>query len=423
MEQNMTFTDVQFKGQINMNGVPIFNHDGAPFTVGGYISTDNTETAYFGRVVSADASTPREYLLGVTGDDIVIGILQNDYAIRENSPFKADYLLAGLPATVIFFGMLWLGSWTHAGTSTRTTPQRGDVVIFKNTTGQIEFLPKLTAVPSGYTVLDASVMDYDADTNKVLLFMGISNSASETGTTPEVLENTSFELLNSGAAIPGVVLAGGFTHGIDFSAMTTSTNTDGTLMSTGSTWINHATAGSCAIKFLISTTATSGDFATMRLRARSDAAWTSTVYPGGVAALNASASASINDYGGLTAIQAYCQPGSYTQASASSINCALYGKTEGSGTNAGRVWDLWIDTSMSTASAEHYMARLSHNGGAINLDGFFTLYQGQGVDYLFNFENATNAPLSAADKTGGTKNMAIHVKVGSTSYWIQLYQS
>lgn len=211
MESNMTFSDVQFKGQIDMNGVPVFNHDGAPFTVGGYIDPDETETAYFGRVVSADSSTPRKFLMGITGDDQVVGILQNDYAIRENSPFKADYLLPGLPATVIFFGMLWLGTWTHAGAGTHTTPLRGDVVIFDNDTGAIEFLPVLTAIPSGYSILDASVMDYDADTNKVLLFMGIANAMSEAGSTPEVLSDTTLQINNTGAAIPGLVLTGDFT--------------------------------------------------------------------------------------------------------------------------------------------------------------------------------------------------------------------
>jgi hypothetical protein len=218
MESNMSFTTVGFKGEIAPNGVPVFNHDGAPFTVGGYISSDNTEVAYFGRVVSATAAAPRTYLMGIAGVQKVVGILQNDYATQENSPFKANYLLPTLPATAIFFGMCWLSSWTHAGTGTHTTPVRGDVVIFKDTTGQIEFLPVLTAVPSGYTILDASVMEYDADTNGVLLFMGISNAMSEAGTTPEVLENTSFQLLNSGSAIPGIILTGLFTNGVTIGA-------------------------------------------------------------------------------------------------------------------------------------------------------------------------------------------------------------
>jgi hypothetical protein len=217
MESNMSFSDITFKGQINMSGVPIFNHDGAPFTVGGYISEDNTETAYFGRVVSSLDASPRAFLLGISGSQKIVGILQNDYAINSSSPFKANYILPKLPATAIFFGLLWLGEWTYAGTGTHETPLRGDVVIFKNDTGQIEFLPPLTAVPSGYSLLDASVMDYDSDTNKVLLFMGIANAATLTGATPEVLEDTTFQINNTGSAIPGLVLMGDFTTAISTS--------------------------------------------------------------------------------------------------------------------------------------------------------------------------------------------------------------
>ena len=184
MEQNMTL-DVGFKGAINQNGVPIFNHDGAPLTVGGIIGSANTEIAYFGRVVSEDPSAPNSFMMGKPdAEHLVVGILQNDYAVRENDPAKADYLLAGFPASAITFGPLWLGSFTKEGSGTLTTPVRGCRVICKDDTGQIEFLAVGTAPPFGYTTVNASVKAYFPDTNKVLLFMGLSDAETQTPVTP-----------------------------------------------------------------------------------------------------------------------------------------------------------------------------------------------------------------------------------------------
>jgi hypothetical protein len=421
MESNMNFSDIQFKGATAQNGVPIFNHDGAPITTGGYISSLETQTAYFGRVVSAEDATPRTWLMGIGGTRKVVGILQNDYATNENSPFKAGYLLAGLPATAIFFGPCWMESWTHAGTGTHTTPLRGDVVIYNNTTGAIEFLPVLTAVPSGYSVLDASVIEYDVDTNKVMLFMGISNSTGETGTTPEVLENTTFQLLNTGAAIPGFVLTGAFTHGIDFGAMTTSTNTDGTLISTGSTWIDHATAGQAAVKLLCSYSAVTGDYATLRIRAKANIAHTPGDL-GGVVAGNFSASAGVNNYANLIAVQGYAQPNAYTNSDATTILCGVYSCVDRTVATSGRSWSLWTDTHETVkASASHYLHRLSHNGGAINLDGIWTIYPGQGCDVLFNFEcDNAHAPISACvGTTPAADGIKIAVKTTVGTYYLR----
>lgn len=422
MESTMNLT-VGFKGAASVNGLPVFNHDGAPLTTGGIIDPDNTEVAYFGRAVSEDVSSaPHQYMMGKPSNYTTVGVLQNDYAINENSPAKPDYLIAGEPATVIMYGCFWLESWTHAGTGTVTTPYRGCVVIFKNTTGQIEFLPILTAIPSGYTILNARVLDYNANTNKVLLFIGVSDVVSEAGSTPDVLENTTLELLNSGAAIPGFALSGAFTHGIDFSAMTVSTNTDGTLVSTGSNWIVHATAGQAAFKLLCSTTATTGDYATLRIRARGDAAWTGGA-TGGVVAGNFSSSANINDYGNLIAVQGYAQPNAFTQASESNIICGLYSCIDRSGSSVGRSWSLWTDTHETVkASGGHYLHRLSHNGGAFNLDGVWSIYQGQGIDYLFNFEN-NNSPVVARDSDGGTATYSLKVYINGAVRYIQCYDA
>ena len=82
---------------------------------------------------------------------------------------------------------------------------------------------------------------------------------------------------------------------------------------------------------------------------------------------------------------------------------------------------MWTDTHETVkASAGHYLHRLSHNGGAINLDGIWTIYAGQGCDYLMNFEN-TNAPVIAGDKTGGTKDYALAVYINGAVRYIQCY--
>ena len=215
----------------------------------------------------------------------------------------------------------------------------------------------------------------------------------------------------------GLTLSGSMTNAINFAGVLPSTNTDGSLLSTGSTWVVHHTVGACAAKFLCSSSAASGDYATMRLRARSDAVNAA----GGISGLNSSASANIADYGNLYAVQGYAQPNAFTQANASNIICGVYSCVDRTVSSSGRSWSLWTDTHETVkASGGHYLHRLSHNGGAINLDGVWSVYPGQGCDYLLNFENA-NAPIHSGDATGGTKSYYISVNVNGTPGKIQVY--
>jgi hypothetical protein len=149
---------------------------------------------------------------------------------------------------------------------------------------------------------------------------------------------------------------------------TRGTSTAGTLVSTGSTWIDHATAGQCAFKLLCSTSATSGDYATMRIRGRSDA-----VSSGGVEGLNVSASANIANYVNLCAGYFAAQPMAINTNSASSIITAIHAVVDRTGTSSGRTWVAWIDTHQETKSgAGDYLMRMSHNGTVAN-DGCFTI--------------------------------------------------
>lgn len=189
---------------------------------------------------------------------------------------------------------------------------------------------------------------------------------------------------------------------------TVGTATDGTLFSTGSTWINHATAGQCAFKILASTSATSGDYATARFRGRADA-----VSSGGVEGINASASTTIANYGNLCAGYFAVQPNAITNNSASNIVTAIHAVIDRTGASSGRTWVAWIDSHQETkSSAGDYLMRFSHNGTIAN-DGCMTIYSGGRMPYLFNIEDAagflTDAPVSLTTTSGA---MAVKTPAG-----------
>jgi hypothetical protein len=225
-------------------------------------------------------------------------------------------------------------------------------------------------------------------------------------------------LRTAGTLQYGIAFSGIMESGLNFSAALTSTNTDGTIITTRSTWIDHATAGQCAVKLLCSSSATTGDYATLRIRARSNGASATAGVVGG----NFAASANVDNYANLYAVQGYAQPLTKNQSSASNIVCGVYSCVQKTaGTNAGRSWSLWTDTHETVlAAAGHYLHRLSNNGSGINLNGIWTIYQGQGCDYLMNFEN-NNAPVTAGDKSGGGKDYALAVYINGAVRYIQCY--
>jgi hypothetical protein len=203
METNLALT-VGFKGLVAQDGKPIFNHDGAPLTVGGIIDTTNTQVAYFGRVVSEATAAPNQFLMGAS--DVCIGVLQNDNAINENSPAKPNYLLPLMPATAIVLGPFWLMSFTHVATGALTTPVRGCIVIYKDDTGQIEFLAAGAAIPNGYHVLNAKVMAYYPDTNSVLMYMGLSDTELQTSVASSTKKLNYFGVVVAGSLVVGSIV-------------------------------------------------------------------------------------------------------------------------------------------------------------------------------------------------------------------------
>jgi hypothetical protein len=202
---------------------------------------------------------------------------------------------------------------------------------------------------------------------------------------------------------------------LGFTPIYQSDATAGSLISTGSAWIDHAIADSCAFKLLTSYSAATGEFACMRARAKS-----LSVAP--VVGINSSASAGQNDYGNLLAVQGYAQANAFTQASAANILCGIYSCVERTVSSSGRSWSMWTDDhSNAKAAAGHYLHRLSNNStNSTVYDGIWTIYAGAGCSNLINFEG-TNAPVESGDATGGTKSYKIAVKVNGVDGYFQWY--
>ena len=217
-------------------------------------------------------------------------------------------------------------------------------------------------------------------------------------------------VVNVKALIPGTANLGKIT----FSGVTPGTETSGSLITTAANWIVHTAVGACAFKLLCSSSAASGDYATMRIRGRADA-----VSTGGVEGINASASANIANYLSLCAGYFAAQPMAINTNSASSIITAVHAVVDRTGTSSGRTWVAWIDTHQESKSgAGDYLMRLSHNGTVAN-DGVFTVYSGSRLPVLFNFEDDVVPVVTAA--VGGSQTKKIAVKVNGTPFYIPLH--
>ena len=173
MENNNNLT-IGFEGSASINGQPMYNSNGIR-TIGAYQDSTDTQVAYFGRVASVVPATDKySYFMGAPGSSNLLGVLLNEQSVRENDPAKPDFVLSTLPATILYWGEFWLPSWTKTAAGA-IDPVIGAVVIFKNTTGQIEFLASGQSAPAGWTALNASVSNVDQFNLGALIFIGISN--------------------------------------------------------------------------------------------------------------------------------------------------------------------------------------------------------------------------------------------------------
>lgn len=202
---------------------------------------------------------------------------------------------------------------------------------------------------------------------------------------------------------------------LDFSALTPGSETSGSVMTTLTDWIDFTMAGACGIKLLLNNKCNTGEFATLRIRARANN--TTGSGDGGnsvgtTTCADLSASANGHEFGNLKALNACAQPNDKNQTTdTSNVVTAIYGRIDATGNSVGRRWVGWLDTHATTKAANgDYMQRISHNG-SIAIDGAFTVYSGGRLPVLFNFEDIAGF-LSAS--TGGesfTKTHKIAVSI------------
>lgn len=221
----------------------------------------------------------------------------------------------------------------------------------------------------------------------------------------------------------GIALKGA--HTINISRHVPSTvvadGVNGTILSSGGVWTTYTTAGACGVKLLLGNSCATGEFATMRLRAR--AANVTVSGNGGnsvgtTTCVDASASAVNAEYGNLRAVNAVAQPNAYAQTvDATNVVTALYGRIDATAASVGRRWVSWLDTHATTkADASDYMERISHNGTQA-LDGCWTIYNGGRLPVLFNFEDVAGFLSESASGTfTKTHKLAVTIAGVGTRY-------
>lgn len=203
------------------------------------------------------------------------------------------------------------------------------------------------------------------------------------------------------------------------------TAANGTIISSGGVWTNYTTAGACGIKLLLQNSCATGEFATIRIRARANnttASGNGGNSVGTTTGLDVSASAYKAEYGVLKAVNAVAQPNALAQTTdATNIVTALYGRIDATAASVGRRWVSWIDTHATTkADASDYMERFSHNGTTA-LDGLWTIYNGGRLPQLINFEDVAGFLTTSSSGTfTKTHKLAVKIAGDATQYYIEM---
>jgi hypothetical protein len=168
---NMNLTlAIGFVGQGTPNAIPAYTDNGA-FLLGGFPAQADLQTPKFGVVVSENpAGVDGELFCGIPTDYIPVGVLVYEGGVAMNDPAKPDSYLGNQPVAALAFGTVWYGTVTKTAPNA-IDPVIGSVVICNNTTGVIEFLPKGSTAPTGWTVLShAHVKAVALDQNGILVF-------------------------------------------------------------------------------------------------------------------------------------------------------------------------------------------------------------------------------------------------------------
>lgn len=171
----------------------------------------------------------------------------------------------------------------------------------------------------------------------------------------------------------------------DLSTFEPQGGTAGDIISTGTTWVSFTAAGACGIKLLLSNKSATGNFATIRLRARSDVA--TPTWNQNTIACDLSASAGIANYGELLGLSSYAQDNGYAQARGDHWSTAIKACMLCTGSSAGTRFALVVsDYSTTKAATKHYLARFDKPTGACAIDGVFAMGNCDQFTYLFRFE-------------------------------------
>lgn len=205
---------------------------------------------------------------------------------------------------------------------------------------------------------------------------------------------------------------------IDFSGVTPTADVVGSLITTGTTWVAHSTAGAAGIKVLLSNTSATGNFASLRIRARSDVAtptWNQNTIAG-----DFSASGGIANYGELVGVSAYAQDNAYNQARADHWATAVKACMLCTGTSTGSRFALVVsDYSTTKASTKHYLARFD-KPVATTIDGVFAFGNCDQFTYFASLEVA-GGYLTDSDSSKTTAAGALKVKTPAGDKYIVLY--
>jgi hypothetical protein len=120
MENNLNFLTPSFSGTSHTNGLPQYAYNGL-YTIGGFQDTKDSQTAYFGRVVTINYNNNKNtFSMGKQTGNLFAGILVNEQNIRENDPAIQNYIISGIPATIDAGDSVYYLVTAEDGVTTRT---------------------------------------------------------------------------------------------------------------------------------------------------------------------------------------------------------------------------------------------------------------------------------------------------------------
>jgi len=192
-------------------------------------------------------------------------------------------------------------------------------------------------------------------------------------------------------------------------------------MSTRTTWVPFSTAGACGIKLMLANTSATGNFASLRIRARSDVAvptWNQCTI-----AADLSASANIANFGELYGLTAFAQDNGYNQARGTHFSVGIKACIQCTGTSAGARYALILqDDSTTKATNNHYMIFIERAPTAVAMDGVFLISRPNLFDY-FGVFNDVGGFVSDSDTSQVAIKGSLKVKTPAGDRYINLMAS